>query len=228
MLSAEGRTTIVTAAIIAGAYVLAEVSGFHAELSYAAGFVPGRVGQPDLLDLIQLHLPVLPVWLTPLSAALLHGGWLHLGFNLLIMIFCGRQVEMVLGPRLWLVLFGAGAYAAALGQWALGPNIAVPMIGASGAISAIIGAYALLFSNSKVRALGPIPASAVRMLWLGAAWVFLQFLMGIASNGPGGVDGSGDGVAIGAHIGGFIAGMILIRPMLKRRFRNGSRPAGRG
>jgi len=221
MLSAEGRTTHITTAIIAAAYVLAEISGLGAALSYSAGFIPARVIHSELLDHVALGFPTLPVWLTPLSSSLLHGSWFHLGFNLLIMVFCGRQVEMVIGPRLWLILFGAGAYAAAFGQWVLGPNLAVPMIGASGAISAIIGAYALLFSNSEVRAFGPIPAGIVRMLWLGAAWVFLQFLIGIASNSPGGVDGSGDGVAIGAHIGGFIIGMIVIRPMLKMRFRNG-------
>ena len=99
----------------------------------------------------------------PILPTLLHGGWLHLGFNLLILLYCGRQVETVLGRTLYLILYAAGAYAAAAGQWFLNPQLPIPMIGASGAISAIIGAYALLFSNSKVRAIGPIPASVVRM-----------------------------------------------------------------
>lgn len=174
-----------TAAITLLAFLLALVSGMNDVLAYVAGFIPARAEYPDLLDHMGLGMPVVPFPLTPLSATLLHGNWLHLGFNLLMFVFCGRQVEMVLGGRLVLLLYLVGAYAAALGQWVLDTDLAVPMIGASGAISAIIGAYALLFSNREVKPLGPIPAYAVRMLWLGAGWVFLQFLIGVATRGDG-------------------------------------------
>ncbi|WP_373690503.1 rhomboid family intramembrane serine protease [Sphingobium sp. DEHP117] len=207
------------AMVTVGVFLLARMSGYEAELAYAAGFIPARVAQPDLLAHAGLSFPTVPVWLTPLSSALLHGGWLHLGFNMLMLVFCGRQVEEVVGGRLMIPLYVGGAYAAAFGQWALGPQIAVPMIGASGAISAVIGAYALLFGNREVKAWGPFPASVVRMLWLGAGWTMLQFLIGIASSA--GTLGLGTGnaeVAIGAHIGGFIAGLLLTRPLLKIRF----------
>jgi membrane associated rhomboid family serine protease len=136
-------------------FVLARFTGAEAALDYAAGFIPARVHHPDLLDHAGLPFGAVPVILTPLTSALLHGGWIHLGFNMLMLLFCGRQVEQVLGPRLILPLYLVGAYAAAAGQWALGPDLAVPMIGASGAISAMIGAYALLFGSREVKAWGP-------------------------------------------------------------------------
>ncbi|MCH4150518.1 MAG: rhomboid family intramembrane serine protease [Sphingobium sp.] len=201
-------------------FVLARFTGAEAALDYAAGFIPARVHHPDLLDHAGLPFGAVPVILTPLTSALLHGGWIHLGFNMLMLLFCGRQVEQVLGPRLILPLYLVGAYAAAAGQWALGPDLAVPMIGASGAISAVIGAYALLFGSREVKAWGPIPASVVRMLWLGAAWTVLQFLIGVASSTGNLGLGTGDAsVAVGAHIGGFIAGLLLTRPLLAIRFR---------
>lgn len=206
-------------AITGLAYLLFVLSGLGNEVLYAGGFIPARFDHPDLLANSGIGVPVVPFLLTPLSSSLLHGGWLHLFFNLLILLFCGRQVEMVLGGRLMLLLYAIGAYAAAFGQWLLGPQVIVPMIGASGAISAIIGAYALLFSNQQVRALGPIPANVVRMVWLGAGWVFLQFLIGVASGLDGRALGAGDGmIAVGAHVGGFLAGMLLTRPLLRFRF----------
>lgn len=201
-------------------FALARFSGLEALLDYAGGFIPARIGQPDLLAQADFPIAPVPLALTPLSAALLHGGWIHLGFNMLMLLFCGRQVEQVLGARLILPLYIVGAYAAAAGQWALGPDLAVPMIGASGAISAIIGAYALLFGSREVKAWGPIPASIVRMLWLGAGWTVLQFLIGIASSAGELGLGTGDAsVAVGAHIGGFIAGLLMTRPLLMIRFR---------
>lgn len=221
-LSSSGPFSAVTviAAVTVVVFVLARFSGYDSALSYAAGFIPARVGQPDLIENAGLTIPIVAAWLTPLSSALLHGGWLHLGFNMLMLVYCGRQVEQVLGGGLLLLLYVGGAYAAALGQWALGPDMVVPMIGASGAISAVIGAYALLFGDRDVKAWGPFSASVVRMVWLGAGWTGLQLLIGIASNAGTLGMGTGDaGVAIGAHIGGFIAGLLLTRPLLLLRFR---------
>jgi membrane associated rhomboid family serine protease len=222
---ATAPMTSVIAAVTFAAFLGSFLSGWVDILAYAGGFVPARVGDPAFLDQAGLPVAAVPVLLTPLTATFLHGGWAHVGFNLLTLVFCGRQVEMVLGPRLLLLLYFVGAYAAAAGQWALGPGVVLPMIGASGAISAIIGAYALLFSNQKVRAFGPIPANVVRMLWLGAGWVFIQALVGIAGSSSGGSigDTSLSQIAVGAHVGGFLAGMILTRPLLKMHFGRGPR-----
>ena len=222
MRSGQARAVSLITLATAGAYILASMGGWANVLAYAAGFIPARVGQPDLFDHAGLPIPLVPVWLTPLTSALLHGGLVHLGFNLVIFLYCGRLVEQVIGARLLWLLYGIGAYAAAAGQWLIGPSVAIPMIGASGAISTVIGAYALLFGRQEVRAWGPVPARVVRMLWLGAGWVFLQTLIGIATSAGGmGMPGEeGGGIAIGAHIGGFLAGMLLTMPLLRARFRS--------
>lgn len=227
MRQSHSQITNQIAVVTSLAFVLVVLSGTGEAATLLGGFIPARIGSPGLLDNLHLGMPAVPAWLTPLSATLLHGGWLHLGFNMLMLVFCGRQVESVLGPRLLLLLYGVGAYCAALGQWLLGPDVSVPMIGASGAISAIIGAYALLYSNQKVRAIGPFSSHVVRMLWLGAMWIVLQGMIALA--GLGGMNvGQGDGfplsqIAVGAHVGGFVAGMVLTRPLLRWRFR-GAKP----
>ncbi|MEO8723891.1 MAG: rhomboid family intramembrane serine protease [Sphingobium sp.] len=201
------------------AFLVVHLLGQDGLAATLAGFVPLRISHPDLVGAL-IGIPAVPVALTPLSATLVHGGWMHVGFNLLTLVFCGRQVEMVLGPRLLAVLYVAGAYAAAAGQWALGPDVGVPMVGASGAISAIVGAYALLYSNQRVRAIGPISANVVRMLWLGAGWTLLQAMVALAGLGGNAVGNVSLGqIAVGAHIGGFLAGMLLTRPLLRIRFR---------
>ncbi|MBB6122462.1 rhomboid family intramembrane serine protease [Sphingobium subterraneum] len=223
---AQGRVITLLSVMTFAAFVIVNVFGWSDAAAYVAGFIPARVGHPALMDHAGLPFPAIPAWLTPLSATLVHGGWMHIGFNLLTLIYCGRQVELVLGPRLTLLLYAIGAYAAAAGQWALGPQEVVPMVGASGAISALIGAYALLYSNQQVRAVGPFSASVVRMLWLGAGWVFIQCLVALAGSSSAGASigsTSLSQIAVGAHVGGFLAGMVLTRPLLRMRFRNGPR-----
>lgn len=175
-----------------------------------AGFVPAAVlhavAAPE-------GLAMLPVWITPLSATLVHGGGLHLGLNLVMLALCGRVLERAIGSGGLVALYVAGAYGAAAGQWALTPEAVVPTIGASGAISALVGAYALLFSEQRVPRLGPIPPRAVRVAWLLAAWVGIQLLVGIATSA------GGPQIAIGAHIGGFVVGLVLARPLLLWRYR---------
>lgn len=171
-----------------------------------AGFIPARVGGD--IDIAG----ALPVWVTPLTATLLHGDLLHLGLNMLILLWCGRQVEQALGAGYYVALYGAGAYAAALGQWAMAPGDSTVMIGASGAISAVIGFYALVFSSQRVRAVGPLSGTVIRVLWLATAWLGIQLMMAI------GFGAGGTLIAIGAHIGGFLAGLLLARPLLRLRY----------
>ncbi len=172
-----------------------------------AGFVPfmATAGQ-------WLTLPV-PTLLTPLTAAFVHSGLMHLALNMLMFLICGKPLEAALGWRAMAVLYVIGAYVAAAVEWAFDPYSLVPMVGASGAISAVIGAYALVFSEQKVKAIGPVPGYFVRVLWLLAAWTLIQFLFGVAF-------GLSDGMslAVGAHIGGFLAGLVLVRPLLRWRY----------
>jgi membrane associated rhomboid family serine protease len=155
-----------------------------------------------------------PFALQPLTAALLHANLWHLAFNLLIFVFCGRAVEGALGPTGLIILYVVGAYAAAFGHYIAAPGEIAPMIGASGAISAVIGAYAMLFGRNRVRVANAQLALWLNVLWLLAAWVVLQVAMGIVFS-----RGSGILLAVGAHIGGFVAGVALARPLLLWRYR---------
>ena len=107
----------------------------------------------------------------------------------------------------------AGALGGALGQYLAGPMEMTPMIGASGSISSLIAVYALIFSQSQTKAIGPIPGYVVRAVWLAAAWIGLQLMIGLAGGGGLGA------VAIWAHVGGFVAGLVIARPLLRWRFR---------
>lgn len=189
--------------------VLLTLAGAEAYASVVAGFIPALASGAALPPEIGLAVPW---WLTPFSATLVHGGLFHLGFNMVMLIYCGRQVERALGSACFAILYLVGGYAAAAGQWLPDPHATAPMIGASGAISAIIAAYALLYGQRRARAIGPVPAGIVHVAWLAAAWIGINLLMGVA--GLGGVT-----IAVGAHIGGFLAGLALTRPMLLLRYR---------
>ncbi|MBR2170828.1 rhomboid family intramembrane serine protease [Sphingopyxis sp.] len=189
-------------------FVLLSITGFQVDAIVRAGFIPARFGS----ELILPPGTMVPFILTPLTSALLHGGVLHIVFNVIVLLFIGRQLEAPLGPKAMAVVLLAGAYGGALAQFLSEPQSAVPMIGASGAISALIAVYALIFSRSQASAIGPIPGHWVRALWLAAAWIGLQLLLGLAGGGGFGA------VAIWAHVGGFLAGLLLARPLLRWRF----------
>lgn len=189
-------------------FVLLSITGFEVDAIVRAGFIPARFGN----ELILPPGTMVPFILTPLTSALLHGGVLHIVFNVIVLLFIGRQLEAPLGAKAMAVLLLAGAYGGALAQFLSDPQSAVPMIGASGAISALIAVYALIFSRSQAPAIGPIPGHWVRALWLAAAWIGLQLLLGFAGGGGFGA------VAIWAHVGGFLAGLLLARPLLRWRF----------
>jgi membrane associated rhomboid family serine protease len=195
--------TIAVSALIA-------LFGVEAYATIGGGFIPATLS----VDLTAPHgIILLPFWLTPLTATLVHGGLLHLALNMVMLVYCGRMLERALGWQGIALLYLIGAYAGAAGHWAFEPMSAVPMIGASGAISAILAAYAMLFAERPVPAIGPIPSRVVRVMWLAAAWIVIQLMIGFASSG------GSSGVAIGAHIGGFAAGLLLARPLLLWRYR---------
>ena len=189
-------------------FVILAITGLQSDVFVRAGFIPARLGA----DLIAPD-GMLPFVLTPLTSAFLHSGVLHLVFNLIVLLYIGRQLEAPLGSRAMAVLLVAGAYAGAAAQWAAEPNSTAVMVGASGAISALIAVFALIFSRSQTAAIGPIPGHWVRALWLAAAWISLQLLIGFAGGGGFGA------IAIWAHVGGFLAGLLLARPLLRWRFK---------
>ena len=200
------------AAISVAAFVILYLTGNVDNAAIMGGFIPARVGDPALLA----GLEAVPIWLTPLTCTLIHAGWLHVGLNMLMLIFCGRHVEHVLSKGLTLLLYIVGAYAACGAQWLVDPGSTGPMVGASGAISAIMATYALLYSQQQVRRLGPFSANIVRLAWLAGGWIALQLMIGLATAGT--MGGLGQ-IAIAAHIGGFLAGLAITRPLLRWRFR---------
>jgi membrane associated rhomboid family serine protease len=203
--------TNIIVAVTAVAFLIAYLSGQNDAAAYVLGFIPAR------LSGLALPFPwanAVPVALTPLTATLAHSNWIHIGFNLLILAFCGMQVERVLGAVGFIVLYVVGAYAAAAAQYFLSPHTMVPVIGASGAISAVIGAYALSFGRAKAFTRNFKLNRWINVAWLMVAWVVLQEMMGWLGNQQGVL------LATGAHVGGFAAGLLLQRPLLLWRYRH--------
>ena len=201
------RFTLWIAAVTAAAWAIAKALEIEELATIWAGFIPIRgqgVGGDEALA---------PFFLTPLTATLVHGGFMHLVFNLLMLLFCGRPVETIIGSRQLILLYVLGAYAAAASQYALDPLAPTPMIGASGAISAVLGAYSMLFGRNKVKVANPALATWLNALWLIAAWIVLQMIVGMT------FETVATRIAIAAHIGGFITGLILAKPLLLLRYR---------
>jgi membrane associated rhomboid family serine protease len=203
----DWRATAVIAAVTFAISFWILLTGAVGTAATGGGFIPLRMAAGSSGFLV-------PAWATPLTATLIHGGAAHLALNLIMLIYCGQQTERALGSAAMIILYGVGAFAAAAGHWLLSPASGVPMIGASGAISAVVAAYALLYGQRRARAIGPFSADLVHVAWLAAAWIGIQALMGIA-----GLSG-GLSIAIGAHIGGFLAGLALARPLLHWRWRH--------
>ena len=187
-------------------------------LPYNAGFIPALFGPGEAVAAKAIAAGGLtwrvPSDLTPLTATLIHGGFGHLAMNMLTLLFCGRVVEKVLGHGATLFLYLVGAYAAASAHYFANAGQIIPMVGASGAISALVGAYAMLFSRSKARRIGPIPAHYIHALWLAVAWAGIQWLVGVA------MQTKGQNIAIAAHIGGFLVGLMFARTLLAIRYRH--------
>jgi membrane associated rhomboid family serine protease len=199
--------TIVLGGATVAVSLAAMVIGDNDYVAQAAGFIPGRFGGAAGVA------GAVPAWLTPLTATLLHGSPAHLLFNIMVLAFCGRFVEPAIGALGLVILYVVGAYAAGLGQYATGPASMVPMVGASGAVSAMLAAQAILYGNPPAAGGKLLSQNALQILWLAVAWIGIQALTGIAFHG---------GVAIGAHIGGFLAGLLLVGPLLRWRHRGGA------
>jgi membrane associated rhomboid family serine protease len=203
------RTATVVITILTGvAWLLVALVSRDSWAAMTIGFIPARLsGVPTLY-------PAVPAWLTPLSSTIVHGGALHVGLNLLMLVWCGSKVERVLGAGPLVLLYVVGAYTAAVAQWLASPMSPTPMIGASGAISAVIGAFAISFGQQKRIVASPSLNRSLNALWLLAAWVVLQMMTGLLAGTQGYL------LATPAHIGGFIAGLLLQRPLLMWRYRN--------
>jgi membrane associated rhomboid family serine protease len=155
---------------------------------------------------------------TPLVTSMfLHGGWMHLVGNMLYLHIFGDNVEDRVGHLRFLALYLAAGVAAGLTQVVIHPRAEVPMVGASGAIAGVTGAYFVFFPHARILTLVPVfvflqvvEIPAVFFLFV---WFVFQLMLGVGSLG---MDTGGGGVAFWAHVGGFVAGMVL-GPLLARR-----------
>lgn len=207
-------------------WLLVEGAGFDRTLLAARvcelGMVPGELTSraaigtaipiaPGLACVVD-DLPINV--LTPLTSMFLHGGWWHIIGNSLFLWVFGNNIEDSMGPFRFLAYYLICGLAAAAAHVLLSPTSPVPTVGASGAISGIMGAYLLLYPKSRVNMLFifiiiirviPIPAWLVLLWWFG-----IQLLTGLPDLGSMSSRVSG-GVAVWAHVGGFVAGVVLIK-----------------
>jgi membrane associated rhomboid family serine protease len=162
-------------------------------------------------------------WLTLFTSMFIHGGFLHLGGNMLYLWIFGNNVEDAMGHLRYVFFYLICGVAAALTEGFAEPNLAVPMIGASGAISGVLASYVMIFPRARVTVIIPLgillyPVK-ISAFYVVGFWFLLQLLnvVSVAAGTP--------GTAWGAHIGGFVAGLVLT-PILSRFPLFGRRPPG--
>jgi membrane associated rhomboid family serine protease len=223
------RAPFVTYALLLGigvVWVLVQGAGFDARALAASvcnlGLVAGEItrqarlgtavplgdGMACVVDAELVNV------LTPFTSMFLHGGWAHLLGNGLFLWVFGANVEDAMGRLRFLVFYLVCGLVAAAAQVATDPASPVPMVGASGAISGVLGAYLVLHPHARVKMLFiifiiikviPLPAWLVLLYWFG-----LQLLMALPELAGVEKEVSG-GVAVMAHVGGFVAGLLLVK-----------------
>jgi membrane associated rhomboid family serine protease len=145
---------------------------------------------------------------TIFTSMFIHGGFMHLAGNMMFLWVFGDNIEDRLGHVKYLVFYLVAGVAATLSQWVISTDSQVPLIGASGAISGVLGAYLVVYPNNKVKALiifYLITVVEMRAMWILGAWFIWQLIQGSLSLGV----SDSVSVAFFAHIGGFVAGMAL-------------------
>ena len=166
---------------------------------------------------------LVPVWATVFTSMFIHGGWLHIIFNMLYLWIFGNNVEDRMGRARFVAFYLLCGVAAAAAQVVVRPDSLVPMIGASGAVSGVLGAYILLFPRAQVLTVITLviffPIVMVPAWVLLLAWFALNLLQAATTIG------AETGVAYFAHVGGFAAGLVLVWLFARRRPRPGGRAA---
>jgi len=169
------------------------------QLFYSYGLIPSVLMGHDQLP---MDLYAVPGFITIFTSMFMHGGFMHLIGNMLYMWIFADNIEDNLGPSRFLIFYLLAGIGAAMTQVLMDTHSQVPMVGASGAIGGVLGAYLINHPNARVLVLIPFGFFSqlikIRALYVLGFWFILQFIS------------SGGGVAYAAHIGGFVSGMILI------------------
>jgi rhomboid family protein len=150
----------------------------------------------------------LPFWSTLFTSMFLHGGWAHLGGNMLYLWIFGDNLEKAMGSLRFVVFYLACGIGAGLAHVLFNSGSDVPTVGASGAISGILGGYLMLFPRNRVRVLTRSGVMAVPAAYMLGVWILIQLVSSVGSIAP---TAQGGGVAYLAHVGGFVVGLVLVR-----------------
>ena len=185
----------------------------HPEFTYGYSVVPAEIMQGrDIDDLVRvggqglrLYGGPTPIYLTIFWAMFMHGGWSHIGGNMLYLWIFGDNVEDRMGHVKFLIFYLLCGVLATAAHIFVGPNSVIPSLGASGAIAGVLGAYLVLFPHQGVNVFQFGRVVQMPALMVIGLWGLLQFINGFGSLGR-----AGGGVAYMAHIGGFVAGMVLV------------------
>jgi len=199
-------------------FVFLQQLGTNDNFTYAFSLVPREITQgvdlfgPQVIrdsfghsaEIPQFATP-LPVYFNFISSMFMHGGIAHIVGNMLFLFIFGDNVEDAIGHVRYLFFYLLCGFAAAAGQIITGPDSVIPMLGASGAISGVLGGYVLLFPKRQVRAIIFNFLTTVPAVVAIGIWIVYQIVLGYLSPTAGG------GVAYAAHIGGFVAGLALVK-----------------
>lgn len=222
------KTPVVTIGIIvlnAAAWLLLQGAGTEARLMGSVcelGLIPGELTQTATRAVIPLsehavcRIQATPQWETLVTSMFMHGGWFHLIGNMWFLWIFGNNVEDSMGRVRFAVFYLLCGFAAAAAQIAVNPSSTIPMVGASGAIGGVMGAYIVLYPRVAVTLLVVlgffITTVRVPAYFMLGYWFLLQLVSGLPQVGE-----VGGGVAFWAHMGGFVAGAALIFLFRDRR-----------
>ncbi|HEX2091570.1 MAG TPA: rhomboid family intramembrane serine protease [Longimicrobiaceae bacterium] len=197
-------------------------------LNLAAWFMLQGAGTPQALEASVIAFGTVPCevtgacpaeglgWSAILTSMFMHGSWEHILGNMLFLWVFGNNIEDSMGHLRFIVFYLVCGIAAALAHIYLSPNSRIPAVGASGAISGVMGAYIVLYPRVRVQTwIPPFFMVNLNAFFLLAYWFVIQLFTGVVSFGP--EMGEQGGVAVWAHVGGFVAGLALIKVFEKPR-----------
>jgi membrane associated rhomboid family serine protease len=156
----------------------------------------------------------LPFWSTLITSMFLHGGWMHLGGNMLYLWIFGDNLERVMGAAKYAVFYIVCGVVAGLAHILFAGGSTVPSVGASGAISGVLGGYLLMFPQNRIKVLTRSGVASVPAIVVLGFWIVIQLVSQLGSIAE---TSQGGGIAYMAHIGGFVAGMALVKLFATRQ-----------